>query len=121
MATGKRFGYKFSAPDLTTIKLVPPRIAYKLNYEFVSNDDHLLLIMESIKDVEWVAIDTETTSLNFDKLDLVAISFAAKGKSYCVVVKHNCYRSFLRCSLRKIYLCLMPGMILGCCINSFLP
>jgi DNA polymerase I len=89
MATDKRSGYIFCAPDLQTIKLVPPRIAYKLNYEFITNEDHLIQVMALLKDVEWVAIDTETTSLNYDKLDLIAISFAFNNKSYCIVIKHN--------------------------------
>jgi DNA polymerase I len=105
MGTGQRGGYRFCAPDLQTIKLVQQKIAYSFNYEFIKDEDHLVRVRGDLQGVEWVSVDTETTSLNYDKMDLVAISIATKDKTYCIVVKHNECRSDISYENLSSFIC----------------
>ena len=60
------------------------------NYETILTDQQFKLWLERLKNAELIAFDTETTSLDYSKAEIVGVSFAVTpGKAAYVPLAHN--------------------------------
>ncbi|TBR43965.1 DNA polymerase I [Marinomonas agarivorans] len=69
---------------------IAPPMAIEVNYETVLDKAHFEQWRKKIQDAELVALDTETTSLNYMQAELVGISVAVEaGKAAYIPVAHD--------------------------------
>ncbi len=72
------------------IGITPEEAAYKIDVHIVQTVEDLKLLVDELLASEWVALDTETTSTDPMRADLVGISFSTKvGKGYYLPVGHT--------------------------------
>lgn len=80
-------GYKYQSAE-TGIKQVPLKLVFNLPYQVVS-DSNFDKILEEIKSSNVIAVDTETTALDFTAMQVVGVSFCAGKESYYMFIRHS--------------------------------
>lgn len=83
---------KWVAPDISEIKEEPTPVSDvgEGKYEQVKSLKDLKALVAKMRKAEWLAVDTETTSLNTLEAELVGISLSfVEGEAYYVPVGHD--------------------------------
>ena len=78
------------APEPTAAEAPPPAVIENVEYETILSDKELKRWLKALAKAPLIAIDTETTSLDYIQAELVGLSFAIEpGKAAYVPVGHD--------------------------------
>ncbi|MFC1519538.1 DNA polymerase I [Pseudomonadota bacterium] len=83
-------GFNTSSKSNTTEEITPVAAAIEVEYDTILTEAQLTLWIEKLSKAKLIAIDTETTSLNYMEAKLVGISFAIEaGKAAYLPLAHD--------------------------------